>query len=335
MLLSELTEATGDPQIPTLPAVLNAIESRRHLDIFSRLSWRGEDLRDVQVRVLRFHRGRRCTLELVVRTAGGVRLLVGKVYAEDGLPVYQAMVRISRGGFGPKAEFSIPEPLVFLPAMQFVLQEKVEGASAERLFLTGKERDCILAAERSARWLARFHAVAPKAGPVFYPNNYLTALQRWSCRIAELGEPLARKARRLFHRLELAASSLGPIEMCPGHGDFKPPHVILGNGRTTTCDWDRFDVADPWRDVARFVVALERLALRHFGSMRALDAAANSFLKTYSATGRLGINLHLPFHMAATCVQFAKYDISQPITRWRDEMAALLDEGQRILETWK
>ena len=123
--------------------------------------------------------------------------------------------------------------------------------------------------------------------------------------------------------------------MCPGHGDFKPPHVILGNGRTTTCDWDRFDVADPWRDVARFVVALERLALRHFGSMRALDAAANSFLKTYSATGRLGINLHLPFHMAATCVQFAKYDISQPITCWRDEMAALLDEGQRILETWK
>src|SRR5256886_3698684 len=111
MLLSELTGATGDPQIPTLPAVLNAIESRRHLDIFSRLSWRGEDLRDVQVRVLRFHSGRRCTLELVVRTAGGVRALVGKVYAEDGLPVYQAMVRISRGGFRPNAFFSIPAAL--------------------------------------------------------------------------------------------------------------------------------------------------------------------------------------------------------------------------------
>src|SRR5437899_6213197 len=114
MLLSELTEATGDPQIPTLPAVLNAIESRRHLDIFSRLSWRGEDLRDVQVRVLRFHSGRRCTLELVVRTAGSVRSLVGKLYAEAGLPVSPALVRIRRGGFGAMAAFSVPDPRVFL-----------------------------------------------------------------------------------------------------------------------------------------------------------------------------------------------------------------------------
>src|SRR5438128_1120135 len=120
--------------------------------------------------------------------------------------------------------------------------------------------------------------------------------------------------------------------MCAGHGDYQPPHVILGDGRTTTCDWDRFDVADPCRDVARFVVALERLALRHFGSMRALDLAAASFLTTYSTMGRPGIERRLPFHKAAICVQFAKYDISQPITQWREEIEALLDEGLRILE---
>ena len=87
--------------------------------------------------------------------------------------------------------------------------------------------------------------------------------------------------------------------------------------------------------MARFVVALERLALRHLGSMRKLDAAAASFLKTYIAMGQPGIEWRLPFHKAAICVQFAKYDLSQPITRWHEEIEALLDAGLRTLEVWK
>lgn len=332
MLLSEAVGATADPQIPSLGVVLNPIELRKHLKIFTRAPWRWQNLGDVGVRALRFHSGRRCTVEIIVCTSAGAQTLVGKVYAQNGLPIYETMRRLSQSGFGPEAEYSVPTPLAFLAELQFLLQEKVKGESAEELLLTGKERARISAAERSARWLAQFHAAAPKAGLELHLDSYLAALERWSRRVSELGEPFTTKARQLFHRLELAAAALRPIDMCAGHGDFKPQHVILAGNRTATCDWDRFDVADPWRDVGRYVIALKRLALRHLGSLRALNDAGELFLKTYAATGRPGMDRNLPFHMAATCVQLAKYDLSQQATNWREEIAALLDEGLCILE---
>jgi|ERR1043166_1431994 hypothetical protein len=330
--LSNSVQVTTDFGIPALSAVLDPVELCRHLGFFSFEPWRWGELRDAGVEVLRSHSGSRCTMEITLRTTSGAHALIAKAFASDGLDIYQAMKRISRAGFGPEAEFSIPQALDFLPALHLLLQEKVEGPRAEELFLTGQERECTFVAECSARWLARFHAVAPKAGPVFNLASYMISLERWSSRIAEMFEPLAGKATQLFKELERAAGGLGPADMCAGHGDFKPAHVIIANGRTATCDWDRFDVADPCRDVARFVVATERLALRHFGSVRALDACAESFIKTYTALGRPGVERRLPFHMAAICVQFAKYDISQSVPGWRNEIEALLDEGLWILE---
>src|SRR5438093_7415582 len=124
VLLSEAVGATADPQIPSLGAVLNPIELRKHLKIFTRAPWRWQNLGDVQVRALRFHSGRRCTVEIIVCTSAGAQTLVGKVYAQNGLPIYHAMQRLSQGGFGPEAEFSVPTPLAFSPELQFLLQEK-------------------------------------------------------------------------------------------------------------------------------------------------------------------------------------------------------------------
>ena len=66
-----------------------------------------------------------------------------------------------------------------------------------------------------------------------------------------------------------------------------PSHVILAAGRTVTIDWDGYDVADPARDVARFIVALKRLALGSLSSIRALDAVADVFVQTYVGLGRM------------------------------------------------
>ena len=333
MLLSEPVQAIADSAIPTLPAALDRIELSRRLEIFSLPPWRWGDVRDVQIRVLRFHRGQRCTMELVMRTTTGVHTLIGKLYAQDdGLAIYEAMERISQVGFGPEAEFSIPKPLALLPALHLLLQERVPGPPAEDVFLMATERSRIAAAERCARWLARFHAVAPKAGPVFSLNNYLSSLERWSRRIEELGEPLAGKARRLFHRLELASAALGPVEMCAGHGSYKPAQVILANGRTVTCDWDSYDVADPCRDVARFIVGLQRVAFKYLGSIRALDAVAEVFLRTYQALSPFEVATNLSWYRALTCLRLSKYEANRPVCTFREGIEALLGEGLRVLE---
>src|SRR2546428_321052 len=93
--------------------------------------------------------------------------LIGKVYAKDRSDVYQLMQALAGAGFGPHDEFSIPRPAAYLPALQLLLQERVQGRPATESFLSDNQSECTAAAERSARWLAKFHAMAPRIGPSF------------------------------------------------------------------------------------------------------------------------------------------------------------------------
>ena len=327
----------SDPGIPTLEKAFDPVVLGGYLPEVLPSEW--GTIRNVRLRVLKHHRGNRCTFEIALGTTTGFHSLIGKVYAIDRLDVYEAMERIRRAGFGEGQEFSIPRPYGYLPELRLLLQEKVEGIRTKEVFVEGSDRDRAATAERCARWLARFHARAPKAGPVFEISKHLATLERWSRHIAEVAEPLGEKAGRLFDRLAVAASRLSSIEMCAGHASYSYAQIMLsgglplngGKGHTITLDWDGYDVADPCRDVARFTVHLRRLARSHFGSIRALDTYGEVFQRTYvAARGPQGV-ANLTFYQAATCLQFGEYLVRRQI-RESEKIEAMLDEGLRILD---
>ena len=320
--MSAFVDCINDPGLPTLPAVLNPLELGEHLR--ESLPSQTKGLKEIQVRLLRHHVGKRCVVEITLRATEGSSSLIGKVYAKDRSDIHQLMEEISRAGFGPCEEFSIPQPTAYLPALHLLLQERVEGRPAKESFLSDNESERTAAAERCARWLARFHAIAPRMEPIFHLSNHLVSIDRWFGRLASPGEPFADKAGELFKRLEAAASELHRIEMCATHGSYNHHQVILAQGRTVAFDWDKYGLADPNRDVARFVVALRRLALRCLGSFHALDAAVEVFLKTYLCGGRPEVLANLQFFGAATCLKLAQYDVNR--------RQATLEEGLRILE---
>src|SRR2546422_367384 len=158
--------------IRTLPAVLDPIELGKYLEFFSFPPWNWGELRDIQVQALKTGHRNRWVVEILLQTTSTLHPLIGKFYDQDRSDVYRAMETIARAGFGPKAEFSIPEPLAFLPALNLLLLEKVQGVRAKESFVGGNERDRAEAAERCALWLARFHTVAPRSGPILDPNRY-------------------------------------------------------------------------------------------------------------------------------------------------------------------
>jgi aminoglycoside phosphotransferase (APT) family kinase protein len=219
-----------------------------------------------------------------------------------------------------------------VPALHLLLQEKVRGTVAKTIFCMGETRDRMLAAQRCARWLTRFHSVAPRSGRIFALSAHLRALDVWAHQIAKLGAPVADQARRLVEGVDSAAAALDCIAGCAGHGSYSPAHVIFTPGRTVVFDWDGYDVADPTRDVARFIVGLQRLALGRLGSIRALDAAAEVFEQTYSTVGRPEVVVRLPVYKAATCLQLAVYTVHHQVPQWRHKVEAMLGEGLRILE---
>ena len=325
--MSECVQPIVDPGITTLSEVLDPIALAKHLGAFSVFPRNGAAVEQVQVRVLRHWAQRRCTLEIGMRAENGWHSVIGKVYHNDRPDVFQAMEGIQQAGFGPQDEFSIPQPLAYLSSLRLLLQEKVEGPLAKEIFKTGDEWSRAAAAERSARWLARFHALAPKAGPVFDSHRRRKTLQRYSSRIAKLSGRCADKAARLLQRLEDAASSLSPVEMRSSHGSFNAGHVILGQRRTVVFDWDGYDVADPARDVGRFLATLRRVALGQLASVRALDGAAEVFLQTYLAEGQPLAEKNLRFYEAVACLKLAK-----SVNHWEERTEAMVDEGLRLLE---
>ena len=322
-------------EIPSLSAVLDPVELRRHLTpLLDRIGADriGESAQALETRILKAHRGSRCTVDISLLTAAGSRHLIGKVYARDRSDVFLAMQRIERAGFGPERESSIPQPLAFIPALNLVVQEKVDGPLARELFVTGSEQQRIQTATRCALWLASFHAQAPRTGPLLDLQALVASMANWARAIAALGETLADKAARLLDWLQAAAGAAKRTAICAGHGSYSPAQVILAAGRTVAFDWDGFDIADPARDAARFLTALRRLALGRLGSIRALDTSAAAFRSAYLAAGPPDAAANLRFYQVGACLQLAKYNVVHRVPQWREKLEALLDEGLHLSE---
>lgn len=323
----------ADAEITTLQKVLNPAILGKELTILPERSVTWSTVHDTTFRPLKWHKGKRCTLEISFRTDNGPCQLIAKVYAKDRGDVYETMDVLRCGKFHESAQFSIPRPLAYVPSLRLHLEEKLAGRNAKEVFLTGTATEQTDAAERSARWLAHFHEWAPRSGAFSAPESGLARMERWARKFRELGGTISASAQLLFERLAAAFPQLGPAELCAGHGSFSPDHVFFVGERVMTIDWDGFDAGDPARDVARFAVTMQRLALGRIGSINALDLPARAFLDTYIRIRGSAISPHLPYYMAATCLKFAKYGaLSHRVSGWEDKVGAMLLEGLRVLE---
>jgi hypothetical protein len=310
----------------------------RHLGGVTLMGASGEAVTAADVRVhglLRHHAGKRCTFEIALRTGDGWRPLIAKVYRKDHSDVFEALKGIQQSGFGPQDEYSISQPVGYVPSLRCVLQEKVDGTAAHDIILTsGDEGARAAAAERCARWLARFHALAPKVGPVTDSREFVHSkrMQRWSRDVARGQGTFGEKAVHLLERVNQASALLSDVELRAGQGSYTASHVLLSDDRTVVIDWDRHDVADPARDVARFLYALRRWALEQFDSIRALDPVADVFLSTYLAAGVPEAEKNLQFFEAVTCLNLAVRHLFDGGPWEENKAEAMLDEGLRILE---
>jgi hypothetical protein len=325
------TDVISDAGISTLQQVFEPLTMGNY--IRQALADQSEAIQIIRCQVLKHHPGNRCTFEIAFGTAQERGDVIGKVYAADRSDVYRAMVEIRRAGFGAEKEFSIPKPLAYVPGLRLLLQEKVQGPRVKQVLLTGGDRDRAEAAERCARWLVKFHTAAPRSGAVLDPVQHAQTIEKWSRTIATLGEPLAAMAECLFARLaERAAATARKMELCAGHGSYNCNQIILTESQIVTFDWDSYDVADPCRDVARFLVTIQRLALKYLGSVRALDSVAKVFLRTYQTLSPFKVEANLPWYRALTCLRLCKYEANRPVCTFRDGVEVLLSEGLHALE---
>jgi phosphotransferase family enzyme len=331
--LQVLTEEMLPAQyVSRFSAVLAQEEFRTELNRLFLAEWGGPAPDEIQLRPLKAHKDR-CTFEIIGRTGDHLRSLIGKVHDVDRSDIFSSMQRIVDSGFGQKSEFAIPRPLAYLSSVHVLFEEKIDGKWAMQLLLNGGLDEQIETARRCGTWLARFHSVGPRQGSLELPLDSLLPIRRWADLVKKFGDSFAAKSDVLSKELEAIVPSTNDLESSPGHGSYIPENVLLTDSRTIAIDLDKCDIADPSRDLASFIISVQRLGLKQKGSIRARDEAAKAFLDAYKPGSGENTLRHLPFFVASECLHRAYRDLykrTSPMPQWASIM---LDEGLRAVRS--
>lgn len=203
-------------------------------------------------RLLRHHRGKRCTLVI----AGPSGRVLFKAYRQDQSVhcLLAVMAGLNRAGLAG------PVPAHVLASSQkhhFVVTEWFEGPSGRDLIESGNGRR---AGELAAMWAAKVRLDAR-----YFPGTAAAepAMDRARRMITALDEnpALAEPARNLGKKLALGARKPGGEVMC--HGSFKPGHIFDLGTRPGLIDWESARIGQAELDAGTFLGKLASLGVRH------------------------------------------------------------------------
>ena len=123
-------------------------------------------------------------------------------------------------------------------------------------------------------------------------------------------------------------------EFCTCHGSYIPQHVILRGNRTVALDLDDYFLAPPSRDVAYFMVGIQRLAEKCLNSFHELDWIGDAFLASYvrASSHTNAVLERLPLARAAEYMHLAKKRAAAIQSNdWRERTEAMLQEVLQAL----
>ncbi|HVH15336.1 MAG TPA: aminoglycoside phosphotransferase family protein [Candidatus Angelobacter sp.] len=277
---------------------------------------------EIRFQMLRFHQNR-CVFNVNMTSNNGWQSLIAKLFAVDRPDTFDVMNKIHQAGFGPTAQFAIPKPFAYISSLRILLEEKVEGKQVKSILLGDDQSEQIRAVRRCGEWLNRFHTTAPRFGNRVDPRAFLEHVREWADMISKFGEPLTAKCESLMKKLQDSVPNEGTFEYCPGHGSYIPSHVLLSDKRTVTIDFDELELVDPARDLAWFLIALERFELKYQRPSGFYERLAPPFLEAYLKEGNRDNERHLAFYKGAEYLHRARHDLYKripPAPEWAEKM---------------
>jgi hypothetical protein len=312
-------------------AVFDRQDFRRELQELTVAGLRWGLPMQTRVKLLRPHSGRRYTFEVAVRTESGWHSLIAKLYSSDRPDVFRVMGTLQEAGFKETAEFAIPRPLLHLPSLGARLEEKILGVSAEDTFVVGGRNEKIAAAECCAQWLAQFHARAPRIGKPC--EDDFSRIRHSAQHLISMDGRFADKCKLILAQLATAGPAPDKSEFRTCHGSYIPQHVILRGRSTVAVDLDDYFLAPPSRDVAYFMVGIQRLAEKLLTSFHELDWVSEVFLSSYIKSSSSAILSHLPLARAAEYMHLAKKrSAANQSNNWRERTEVMLEEALLTLQ---
>jgi hypothetical protein len=254
--------------------------------------------RGYETRSERFATGRPDRSALALVSSAGLPS-VGKLYPRGGgEEAFRNMTEVWASSFGARrSPPGLPRPIEYIPEAGVLVMERLEGRPLAELGpIDGREL------RSSMALLADLHRSGARPRTNRDPRRILRSLERKADRVADLAPRFATAIREVVEAL--AGRLPPPAALVASHGDFSPRNVLVSPGRLALIDWDRFQWAEPARDVAHAGMWCWARALRAGARPDAssLEAAADGY--DHALPGTLTA-ASLQFHAVASLVRIA------------------------------
>ena len=183
----------------------------------------------------------RKTIPLVSRSG---RRVVAKVFSKgDAGRSYANMQKLWDSSFGKNRHPpGLPEPLEYLPEHCVLIMDRLEGRPL--LEFGGVDQSLL---DEAIGLLAELHQCDAEPEARRDSRRIVRSARRKAKRIVELAPQLAELIGAVIEAMEHVRPD--DIDLVPSHGDFSARNILVGPHRVAFIDWDRFQWADPARDV--------------------------------------------------------------------------------------
>jgi hypothetical protein len=189
------------------------------------------------------HSGDRIAFPMITRSGARV---VAKLYptSADADAVFANMQELWRSSFGARRRPpGLPEPIDCLPEQRVVVMQRLDGEP-----LADSRVDDLPAFDAAVRLIASLHASDANPERRRDARKIVRSVRRKLGDVGRIDGGVARELSPVAERLEATAPT--DSELVPCHGDLVPANVLIRRRGFALLDFDRFQAADPLRDLS-------------------------------------------------------------------------------------
>jgi aminoglycoside phosphotransferase (APT) family kinase protein len=235
-----------------------------------------EEIQGFKARTLKKHL-RKTIIEYTVKFTSSTKKYIG-IYRESDErleQVFSVLKTLRSSGFAEDSKLAVPRPILYIPALSFLLMDKADGALLREIF-EGKD-DPTSYVRGAARWLAKLHNSKVRLQHVGSRKDEIEASLRFTRGALWLFPRLKSEIQSISAQLIGLQEAYPPRPRRPIHGDYHPRNIIASPELTTVIDLEEASMGDPAFDVGYFVAQTK---MTH-GTGQSIAQATGSFLQEY------------------------------------------------------
>ncbi len=211
-----------------------------------------QPLQGFETRILKRHL-RKVVIDYTLKFKDSTRNYIG-LYRESDERLghtFSVMKTLRSNGFGEDSSLKVPSPVLYIPALSFLMMEQAEGQPLREIFESRIDPGPYV--KGTARWLARLHNSNIRLDGEFSRDNEIEASRRYARAGSWLFPTLKSDIQSISIRLIDAQKTLPLQARKPIHGDYHPRNIIVSPDLTTVIDFEEARMGDPAFDVGYFV----------------------------------------------------------------------------------